>query len=59
LLGGIGFTMSMFISNLAFTDGELVSNSKLSILIASTIAAIAGLSVFLTNKKIKEDESSR
>lgn len=52
LLGGIGFTMSMFISNLAFTDAELVSNSKLSILIASTIAAIAGLSIFLTNKKM-------
>lgn len=51
LLGGIGFTMSMFISNLAFTDGELVSNSKLSILIASTISAIAGLAIFLTNKK--------
>ena len=56
LLGGIGFTMSMFISNLAFTDAELISNSKLSILIASTIAAIAGLSIFLTNKQIKQDE---
>jgi NhaA family Na+:H+ antiporter len=58
LLGGIGFTMSMFISNLAFTDGELVSNSKLSILIASTIAAILGLVIFSTNKKIKGDEQS-
>lgn len=28
LLGGIGFTMSMFISNLAFTDAGLISNSK-------------------------------
>ena len=51
LLGGIGFTMSMFISNLAFTDAELVSNSKLSILIASTVAAIAGLIVFISAKK--------
>ena len=50
LLGGIGFTMSMFISNLAFTDEELVSNSKLSILIASTVAAIAGLIVFISAK---------
>ncbi|MGZ5134606.1 MAG: Na+/H+ antiporter NhaA, partial [Flavitalea sp.] len=56
LLGGIGFTMSMFISNLAFTDAELISNSKLSILIASTFAAIAGLSIFLTNKKAELDE---
>jgi NhaA family Na+:H+ antiporter len=49
-LGGIGFTMSMFISNLAFTDGDIVSTSKLSILIASTIAAASGLCVFLTGK---------
>jgi NhaA family Na+:H+ antiporter len=49
-LGGIGFTMSMFISNLAFADAGLVSGSKLSILIASTIAAIAGLLTFLSNK---------
>ena len=38
LLGGIGFTMSMFITNLAFSDATMISNSKLSILIASTIA---------------------
>jgi NhaA family Na+:H+ antiporter len=50
LLGGIGFTMSMFITNLAFTDQELINNSKLSILVASAIAAISGLTIFLTNK---------
>jgi NhaA family Na+:H+ antiporter len=49
-LGGIGFTMSMFISNLAFTDADIVSTSKLSILIASTIAAVTGLILFLTSK---------
>lgn len=53
MLGGIGFTMSMFISNLAFTDAGLISNSKLSILIASTIAAIGGLIIFLTNRSIQ------
>lgn len=49
-LGGIGFTMSMFISNLAFTDADIVTTSKLSILIASIIAAVTGLILFLTNK---------
>lgn len=50
LLGGIGFTMSMFISNLAFNDPGLVSSSKLSVLIASTLAATTGLLIFITNK---------
>lgn len=48
LLGGIGFTMSMFISNLAFDEQTLVITSKLSILVASSIAAVSGLLVFLT-----------
>ncbi len=41
-LGGIGFTMSIFITLLAFTDTEIINKSKLMILIASTIAGIAG-----------------
>jgi NhaA family Na+:H+ antiporter len=52
LLGGIGFTMSMFITNLAFTDPSLVSSSKVSILVASAISAITGLGLFFTNKKV-------
>ena len=47
-LGSIGFTMSMFISNLAFDDAGVVSTSKLSILIASGIGAIIGLLIFLS-----------
>jgi Na+:H+ antiporter, NhaA family len=47
LLGGIGFTMSMFISNLAFDNHEMVNTSKLSILVASSLSAVTGLSIFL------------
>ncbi|KXK37476.1 MAG: Na+/H+ antiporter NhaA [Saprospiraceae bacterium] len=43
ILGGIGFTMSIFISLLAYDDIHIINNSKLSILISSTIAAILGL----------------
>lgn len=43
LLAGIGFTMSIFITLLAFDDKLLVINSKIAILCASLIAAIAGL----------------
>jgi NhaA family Na+:H+ antiporter len=53
-LGGIGFTMSMFISNLAFVDAEIIITSKLSIFIASTTAALIGLIIFLTSKKTTE-----
>jgi len=41
-LGGIGFTMSMFISGLAFTDDAFVEKAKYGILIASVIAGILG-----------------
>lgn len=41
-LGGIGFTMSIFITLLAFDDVHLQSGSKITILIASTIAAFIG-----------------
>jgi NhaA family Na+:H+ antiporter len=43
MLGGIGFTMSIFIANLAFTDQPAVVNaSKMAILVASLVAGIAG-----------------
>jgi len=41
-LGGIGFTMSIFITLLAFDDNRLQNDSKITILIASVIAAIIG-----------------
>ncbi|AXY77630.1 Na+/H+ antiporter NhaA [Paraflavitalea soli] len=45
LLGGIGFTMSIFIALLSFDDPLISTGSKFSILIASTIAGILGLLV--------------
>ena len=41
-LGGIGFTMSIFITLLAFENADIVNNSKIAILIASLIAAAFG-----------------
>ena len=44
ILGGIGFTMSIFITNLAFAgDVEYVNTSKMAILLASLTAGIIGL----------------
>jgi NhaA family Na+:H+ antiporter len=42
VLAGIGFTMSIFIGDLAFTDPALVSEGKIAVLIASVTAGILG-----------------
>jgi NhaA family Na+:H+ antiporter len=46
MLGGIGFTMAIFVSNLAFTDAGQVELSKVAVLCGSVVAAVAGY-VFL------------
>lgn len=58
-LGGIGFTMSIFITLLAFNDLEHISHSKIMILLSSIMAALIGV-LFLKSvlKKDYEDEVS-
>ncbi|TDW50367.1 sodium/proton antiporter (NhaA family) [Flavobacterium sp. 270] len=43
MLGGIGFTMSIFITLLAFKDAETILFSKIAILIASVLSGLFGL----------------
>ena len=50
-LGGIGFTMSIFITMLAFDDEAIINNVKLVVLISSLIAGIIGyFSLLITTK---------
>ncbi len=42
LMGGIGFTMSIFITLLAYSDTETINISKIAIILASIIAGTAG-----------------
>lgn len=58
-MSGIGFTMSIFVANLAYKDDILsIDMSKISILIASSIAAILGLlAVYLSTRN--QDEQSK
>jgi len=55
-LAGIGFTMSFFITNLAFNDPAILTASKLSIIFASTVSAIIGATVLKLSKN--QDENS-
>jgi NhaA family Na+:H+ antiporter len=42
-LAGIGFTMSLFIAQLAFVDPEMVEQAKLGIFLGSSVSAVIGL----------------
>lgn len=53
ILGGIGFTMAIFVDNLAFTDPTLIDLGKVSILIASTTCAMVGYSLLKWGKEPK------
>jgi NhaA family Na+:H+ antiporter len=50
-LGGIGFTMSLFIGQLAFTDAAVVEQAKLGVLLGSAVSAVAGLAWLLLGAK--------
>jgi NhaA family Na+:H+ antiporter len=51
LLAGIGFTMSLFIANLAFGDAPLLETAKVGIMGASVVSGIAGTIVLAKRKK--------
>ncbi len=58
-LGGIGFTMSIFITLIAFEDHHLINNAKFMILIASLVSGVIGfvwLMKSIKNKKISAKE---
>ena len=50
-LAGIGFTMALFISGLAFPGTGLESQAKLGILLGSLVAAIIGIAILLTTRR--------
>ena len=54
-LGGIGFTMSIFVDSLAYTDTDLIDRGKIAILMGSLAAAVVGsvLILLLSHKRQK------
>ncbi len=58
-LGGIGFTMSIFITLLAFEDDTIISNAKFIILLSSLVAGLCGflfLKLILNKEILETDE---
>lgn len=56
ILGAIGFTMSLFISNLAFNNVHMIESAKYAILVTSLIAGFIGVT-YLKSLKPKEIKS--
>lgn len=57
MLGGIGFTMAIFIANLAYASSQTtLEHAKLAILVASALSAIGGSLILLSCKSKPEPE---
>jgi NhaA family Na+:H+ antiporter len=54
-LGGIGFTMSLFIAGIAFPNGDIYAAAKIAIFLASLIAG--GLGALILLRKSEADAS--
>ncbi|HHN65645.1 MAG TPA: Na+/H+ antiporter NhaA [Nitrospirae bacterium] len=56
MLGGIGFTMSLFISALSFSDANLMDQAKMGILLASVISGVMGILVlYLVHRRVERE----
>ncbi len=54
-LGGIGFTMSLFIAGLAFADASLLNSAKVGILAASSLAGVVGWALLRVRRTPHEE----
>jgi len=57
MLGGIGFTMSIFIGGLSFVRPEFIELSKFGVICGSLLSALLGLA-FLTLATMPKNQTS-
>ena len=55
-LSGIGFTVSLFVVDLAFEDPELQDEARLGVLCASLLAALFGWAVFRAARALSDED---
>jgi NhaA family Na+:H+ antiporter len=55
-LAGIGFTMSLFIAMLAFTDSALIDAAKRGIIVGSVLAGVAGALLLKASPVLRDDQ---
>ena len=51
MVAGIGFTVSLFITGLAFAEGRLADSAKVAVLFASVVAATVGSAIFVATAR--------
>jgi len=56
VLGGLGFTMSLFINGLAYSDQNLIDAAKMGILAGSVVAGLTGY--FVLKSALKSDKNN-
>jgi NhaA family Na+:H+ antiporter len=54
ILGGVGFTMAIFVANLAYAEAATVAAAKIGILAGSMVAGVAGFLVLLSQARKAE-----
>ena len=54
ILGGVGFTMAIFVANLAFPEALLIADAKVGILSASLLAGVVGFLFLFIQAKAAE-----
>ena len=59
ILAGIGFTMSLFMSQLVFGEGPLLQQAKLGIVCASVAAALAGATIIMLSVRSAASRDAR
>jgi Na+/H+ antiporter NhaA len=65
-LGGIGFTVSLFVTELAFGDAPFADQARLGVIVGSISAALIGTAICLTDRRpkaasrvVSEDSTAR